>query len=66
MFRPTSITRAIGLAKLQEASIEAITKKTRLGNKSEGILPFPQNRPYVGSGGFVKRELSKELEEKRG
>lgn len=29
MFRPTTITQAIGLAKLQENSIEAITKKTR-------------------------------------
>ncbi|XP_028056715.1 uncharacterized protein LOC114260736 [Camellia sinensis] len=65
MFKPTSITQAIGLAKLQETSIEAITNKTRLGTKSEGILPFSVNRSQVGNGGYVRKELSKDLEEKK-
>lgn len=65
MFRPTSITQAIGLAKLQEASIDAITKKTRYGSKSEGILPLPQNKFHMGSGSFVRKELPRELEDKK-
>lgn len=57
MFTPTSITQAIGLAKLQETSIEAITKKTRLGTKSEGIPPFSLNRSQVGKWGICSKRV---------
>ena len=65
MFKPTSITQAIGLAKLLETSIEAITKKTRLGTKSEGIPPLTVNRSQVGNGRYVRKEITKEMEEKK-
>lgn len=65
MFRPTSVTQAIHLAKLQETSIEAITRKTRSGAKTDGNWSFPVNKPYVDNGGYVRKELSKELEDKR-
>ena len=52
MFRLTNTTQAIGLAKLQEQSVEAISKKTRQNFK-------------VGESVISRKELPKELEEKK-
>ncbi|XP_057475850.1 uncharacterized protein LOC130763850 isoform X2 [Actinidia eriantha] len=64
MFRPINITQAIGLAKLQENSIEAIAKKTKQSFKVEENMNSGQSRSVPHSG-FTKRELPKELEEKK-
>lgn len=63
MFRPTSTTQTISLAKLQEYSIVAITKKAK-GVKQGEINSSHQIRPRAYPNP-VKRELPKELEEKK-
>ncbi|CAL5378579.1 unnamed protein product [Camellia sinensis] len=42
MFRPTTIVQAIGLAKMQENSIEAITRRARQGNRAGESIFFHQ------------------------
>lgn len=64
MFRPTTTTQAISLAKLQEYSIAAITKKAKQGvqmgetNSSNKFKTSSYPNP-------VRRELPKELEERK-
>lgn len=64
MFRPTTTTQAISLAKLQEYSIEAITKKAKQGIKMGESNSFNQFRPSFHQNS-VRNELPKELEEKK-
>ena len=64
MFIPSNTTQAIGLAKLQENSIEAIAKKARQSFKAGENMGTGQSR-YVPHSGLIKRELPKELEEKK-
>lgn len=64
MFRPTTISQAIGLAKLQEYSIEALTKKTRQGIRI-GESSFPNQFKPSNYSNLVRKELPKELEEKK-
>lgn len=62
-FKPTNTMQAIGLAKLQELSIEAVTQKTRLPLRTGENFSYGQSRP--NSFPAIRRELPKELEEKR-
>lgn len=63
MFKPATTLQAIGLAKLQELSIEAIAKKTRLPPRTGESFTYGQSRPNSFSS--IRRELPKELEEKK-
>lgn len=65
MFRPATITQAIELAKLQETSIEAISKKTRVEAKPGASSSWSSGRSNLSMGGYDKRELTKESEEKK-
>lgn len=64
MFRPATVSQAISLAKLQEYNIDAITKKTKQGIKMGESGVSNQFRPNVNPIS-VKKELPKELEEKK-
>ena len=55
--------QAIGLAKLQELSIKAIAQKTRLPPRNGEVFSYRQSRPNFFLA--IRRELPKELEEKR-
>lgn len=63
MFKPTNTMQAIGLAKLQELSIEAVTQKTRLPLGTGENFSYGPSRPNFFP--TIRRELPKELEEKR-
>ncbi|KAJ8629431.1 hypothetical protein MRB53_022754 [Persea americana] len=63
MFKPTTTMQAIGLAKLQELSIEAIAQKTKLPPRNGENLLYGQSRP--NSFPAIRRKLPKELEEKK-
>lgn len=63
MFKPTNTMQAIDLAKLQELSIEAVTQKTRLPLRTGENFSYGQSRPNFFPA--IRRELPKELEEKR-
>lgn len=45
MFRPTTTSQAISLAKLQEYSIDAITRKDKQGSRLVESTPSFQSRP---------------------
>lgn len=63
MLRPTTTTQAISLAKLQEYSIEAITKKAKQGIKMGESNSSNQFRPSFHQNS-VRNEIPKELGEK--
>ncbi|CAL5376490.1 unnamed protein product [Camellia sinensis] len=64
MFRPTTIVQAIGLAKMQENSIEAITRRARQGNRAgESIFSHQTKQNPVMNP--VRKELPKDGEEKK-
>ncbi|XP_058217468.1 uncharacterized protein LOC131328550 [Rhododendron vialii] len=71
MFQPRTISQAMGLAHLQEDTIEAVSKKHRVPMKAAppySTLPF---RPHdatpkpAESGGMVKRISPKDFDERR-
>lgn len=61
MFRPTITSQVISLAKLQEYSIEAITRKIKQENGMGCYTASTQTRPSSFQNS-VRNELSKELE----
>ncbi|CAL5348860.1 unnamed protein product [Camellia sinensis] len=64
MFRPTTIVQAIGLAKMQENSIEAITRRARQGNRA-GESSFSHQAKQNPVMNPVRKELPKDWEEKK-
>ena len=65
MFRPTYNTQAIGLAKLQEHSIEAISKKTRQNFKVGESMISGQSRNISHSGILLGKNYPRSWRKRR-
>lgn len=69
MFSPRTIAQAMGLARLQEETIEAVTKKTRVVPKfaSNSLAPKPQDTgPKISEfGTTVKKLTQRDFDDKR-
>lgn len=71
MFRPSTISQAMGLARLQEDTVEAMNKKNRGPMRPATSFTAPPPRPQTilpktnESGGHVRRLTPKDFDEKR-